>query len=84
MNGLDHVYFAWMLSGKYPGNSQLKAFGVLGIGTTFDSLLSVYGRKFKEYGKWMIDTMRFGLLLSTVIGQTMCLREEMLLMIENK
>ena len=86
VNGLDHVYFAWMLSGKYPGNSQLKAFGVLGIGTTLDSFLSAYARgkredKDKKEKNWFIDSIRFVLLLGTMIGQTMCLREEMLPMI---
>ena len=77
-----------MLSGKYPGNSQLKAFGVLGVGTILDSFLGAYKRrkrkdedKDKQGKNWFIDGMRFVLLLGTMIGQTMCLREEMLPMI---
>ena len=52
--------------------------------TILDSLLSGYARKRnkdKEKNNWMIKVIRFMLWAGTGIGQTLCLREEMLPMI---
>lgn len=98
INGLDHIWYGGMLEGKgnYPWYSQGSAFGVLWIGTSIDSLLHSYlfSKKQKEKQKQKSDgtsftsiavkMARYVLLWATLVGQTVCLSDSLLPMIQGK
>ena len=88
VNGLDHIFYGGMLSGdgNYPWKTQGSAFVILWIGTVIDGLIDSYFIRKRKISKHniVIKIARYAIMCGTLVGQTLCLWDNLLPMIQNK